>query len=431
MKPLLFLAMMTAACSWSKFDDLSDQTPVRATETPDGVSATSYGVSIVGATLPGETSGGKIAVLSSGPGNYSTLDLDPDGSSIDLGDNEKLGNHTIDSVTTKGVVLFDGVGQVALVDNSNVGTVVAVLGAPDALANDQQIPTALPPDTATFVGGLVWVGVTPTTASPANIAGNDGQNKFACQALDGALPTPMAVQPAAIALSADKAVLWVYAKTGGLFSYHVSDLEACGNAPTPVQVAPASATLKTTDTMAALPAAPNAGHLDLVVEGASTYAILTAYDSTSSATGFVDVFDITNAAGTDRDGRQRGRRAGRARCGVRHVRRHRHPRARLSEPRDREHVGRGRGRSPRIHGRRPQHRRGCHADDPEQRFESPVRPRGHDDPLQRQADRRRRCRQHGLQLLRDVAVRQTVVRDLPMPGVYALVHRAGLLSVRR
>ncbi len=282
MKKLFFLAAtsLVGACSWSQFDALSDTTTVRGNEKPDGVKATEYGVSLAGVTLPAETSGGKIAILSSGSGNYSTLKLDPGGVAQDLGDNETLGAHTIDSVTSKGTVLFDGVGQVVLVDNSNVGTVVAVSGSPDALSLDQQIPTPATPDATAFANGQLVIGVTSTGPTAGNIFSAKGTAVTSCLFTDGAA----AIAPAAVAI--DSTMLWVYTKTGALLGYPLTALDAC------VVTAPIGPT--TAKVMG--PVAANNGHLDLVTEGASKYAILTAYDTASTSTGAVQLVNITTAA---------------------------------------------------------------------------------------------------------------------------------------
>lgn len=287
MKKLFFLAAtsLIGACSWSQFDDLSDTTTVRGTEKPDGIKATEYGVSIAGATLPAETSGGKIAILSSGSGNYSTLALDPGGIAQDLGANETLGAHTIDSVTAKGTVLFDGVGQVVLVDNSNVGTVVAVSGSPDALSLDQQIPTPATPDATAFANGQLVVGVTSSGATAANIFSAKGTAVRSCLFTDGTTAgAPAAVAPAAVAI--DSSMLWVYTKAGDLFGYPLTALDTCVvGTPTGPTTAKVSG-----------PAATNNGHLAIITEGTSKYAILTAYDTAATSIGAIQLVNITTAA---------------------------------------------------------------------------------------------------------------------------------------
>ncbi len=285
MKTLLFLAAtsLTAACSWSQFDALSDTTTVRATERPDGIKATEYGVSIAGATLPGEMSGGKVAVLSSGSGNYSTLILDPGGVAQSLGDNEPLAPHTIDTVTTKGTVLFDGMGQIALVDNSNVGTIVALSGAPDALTLEQQIPTPATPDATAFVNGQLVVGVTVTQPMTANVFSARGTAVTSCVLNNGATPVAP-VAPAAIAI--DGATLWIYTKAGDLDGYPLAALETCTVA---APISPTTAKLTG-------PAAASGGHLDIVTDGSSKYAILTSFDTASTSTGAVQVVNITATA---------------------------------------------------------------------------------------------------------------------------------------
>lgn len=283
MKTLMFLAVtsLTAACSWTQFDNLADSTAVRAAERPDGVKATEYGVSIAGATPPSEMSGGKIAILSSGTGNYSTLVLDPGGVAQTLGDNEALGMHTLDSVTGKGVVLFDHVGQVVVVDNSNVGTIVAISGSPDALSNpDQQVPSPAMPDATSFVNGQLVVGVTVTQPMTANVFSVKGTAVTSCLLNDGTTT----VAPAAVAI--DGATLWLYTKAGDFYGYSLAALDACTTA---VPISPKTVKL-------AGPVAANGGHLDIVSDGASKYAILTSFDTASTSTGAVQLVNITAPA---------------------------------------------------------------------------------------------------------------------------------------
>ncbi|MEO8845981.1 MAG: hypothetical protein ABI591_32540 [Kofleriaceae bacterium] len=273
MKTIILLAL-ASGCAWTSFDDLSDQTPVRAQEKPDGNKSSDYGTALVGATMPGDSVGGKLAVLSSGPGNYSTLELDTGGKAQSVGDSETLGQHTIDSITSAASLLFDGTNQVALIDNSNVGTVVVISGSIDGLSVDQQVPTSAHPDATAFVNGQAIVGVTAATGMP-NVFSVKGTAVVTCGLIDNA---SMPLSPAAVAIDGTK--LWAYSKTGAFFGY---DLVKLDNAADCLALVPNTGA-------ATIGAAINGAHIDIV---ASKFAVVTAYDSTSSQTGSVSVIDLT------------------------------------------------------------------------------------------------------------------------------------------
>jgi hypothetical protein len=277
-KTIILLAL-ASGCSWTTFDDLSDSTPVRAQEKPDGNKSADYGTALVGATTPGDSDGGKLAVLSSGPGNYSTLELDTGGKAQSVGDSETLGQHTIDSITPAASLLFDGTNQIALIDNSNVQTIIAITGSADGLSVDTQIATPLKPDATAFVNGEIIVGVTPPVTAPGpNVYSAKGQSVVACTLVDTAA---MPVSPAAVAIDGSK--LWVYSKTGAFFGY---DLVKLDNAANCVSLAP-----NTTAVMVS--AAANGAHIDIV---AGKFAVVTAYDLTSTSAGSVSVIDLTAMA---------------------------------------------------------------------------------------------------------------------------------------
>ena len=273
MKTIFLIAL--AGCSWTTFDDLADQTPVRAQEKPDGNKSSDYGTALVGATTPGDNVGGKIAVLSSGPGNYSTLNLDTGGKAQSIGDNETLGQHTIDSITPAASLLFDGTNQVALFDNSNVGTVVVVSGNVDCLSVDQQVGTSAHPDATAFVNGQAIVGVT-APAGMSNIFSVKGTSVVNCTLIDN---VAMPLSPAAVAIDGTK--LWAYSKSGAFFGY---DLVKLDNPASCVGLVPntGAATVGT---------AMNGAHVDIV---GGKFAVLTAFDLTASTSaGAVSVIDLT------------------------------------------------------------------------------------------------------------------------------------------
>jgi len=269
-KKIFFLAALAPACAWTQFDDLADSTPARAEEKPDGVKASDYGIIVTGATVPSNTSGGTIAVLSAGPGNFSTLQLDPGGKDQNLGDSESLGQHTIDSLTGNAQLLFDGVGSIALVDNSNVGTIIAVTGNTSGLTVDTQVGTSAHPIGTAFANGELVVATEPVTGM-SNVFSVKGTAVVNCTLNDN-LGMPLAA--AAIAIDGTK--LWAYAKSGAFFGYDLAALDAPG---TCTSLAPTSA-------VAMAGAAMNGGHIDVI---AGKFAIVTSFDSTTTTTGAVQV----------------------------------------------------------------------------------------------------------------------------------------------
>lgn len=284
MKTLL-VSLLVSGCAWTTFDDLQDQTPARAEERPDGLKGTDYGTALAGATAPGDTSGGKVAVLSTGPGNYSTLELDANGKDMSLGDNETLGVHTIDTLTGNAMVLFDGTSQVALIDNSNVGTVVAVSGSADALSLDQQIPTPSVPSGAAFSNGEIVLTAPATATVTQNLFTAKGTAVVACVASSGAGGTPLLA--AGVAIANGKA--WVYTQTGTLVAYDLTTIETptgpCAS-PTP------TGSVTPTTEVTGLPVTTGGGHVDIV----GNFAIVTTYGMSSGTGGSVTVVNLTTNA---------------------------------------------------------------------------------------------------------------------------------------
>ncbi|HET9991689.1 MAG TPA: hypothetical protein VFQ65_24340 [Kofleriaceae bacterium] len=271
MKKLVLLAAIVPACSWGQFDDLSDSTPARAEEKPDGVKASDYGIGVVGATVPSNTSGGTIAVLSAGPGNFSTLELDPGGKDQNLGDSESLLPHTIDSLSNAATLLFDGVGSIALVDNSNSGTIIAVTGNTSGLTVDTQVGTPAHPTATAFANGELVVAVDSTMTVPSNVFSVKGTAVVNCTLNDNA---GMPLVAAALAIDGTK--LWAYAKSGAFFGY---DLAALDMPSTCINLAPTSA-------VAMAGPAMNGGHIDVIP---GKFAIVTAFDTNVTTTGQVQV----------------------------------------------------------------------------------------------------------------------------------------------
>jgi hypothetical protein len=272
-KRLAILYSVLSGCAWSTFDDLADKTPAQAVEKPDGIKATDYGVQIVGVTVDG--TGGRLAVLSSGSGNYSTLDFDGHGQDA-LGDNESLGVHTIDSLTGNAILLSDGAGKVSIVDNSNVGTVVNVTGPATGLVVDQQIPTSQHPDAATYAAGSKLIVVATAAAGMSNGFSATASGVISCTLLDGAAPL------SAAAVAANATTLFAWTKAGALLAYPLTAFDtpaACTN----VAGVPAGPMVT--------PAPANGASFALT----GSFAVLTSYDTAQTMTGSVAVVDLASA----------------------------------------------------------------------------------------------------------------------------------------
>jgi len=272
-KRLALLLSFVVGCAWSTFDDLSTTTPAHAQEKPDGVKASDYGVAITGATTATETSGGTLAVLSSGTGNYSTLKFDP-GGATSLGDSESLGQHTIDSVTPNAFLLTDGMGNAAIVDNSNVGTLVAIHGPVNGLNVDTQISTSQKPDAAVFAGARLLIAAAPQMMGGPNFFNVAGGGVINCTLVDNA-----AMPLSAVGMAADATNLWVWSKAGAFFTYPLTAFDGMG---TCTGLAPTSVLMPG---MAA-----NGGRVDIL----GHYAVLTAYDLPTTMTGQVTIVDVGN-----------------------------------------------------------------------------------------------------------------------------------------
>lgn len=284
MKALILSALVTG-CAWSSFDDLSDQTPARANEKPDGVKASDYGIAVVGAT-GSETTGGTIGVLSAGPGNFSTIKLNP--TSQDLGNSEALGQHTIDSLTGNATLLYDGAGKIALIDNSNSSTVIVVTGDETGLKVDTQIPTSAHPLATAYQNDKIVVA-TDAPAGMANVFTVTGGNAVVSCRLTDSVGMPLAA--AAVALDGTK--LWAYTKSGQFFGYTLSALDtATGCGGNDMNGNPVGTPLAPSTGIVMAGAAPNGGHIGIIP---GKFAVLVSYDIPSTMTGAVQVASIDAA----------------------------------------------------------------------------------------------------------------------------------------
>lgn len=282
MKTLILLAAALTGCAWTTFDDLADTTPARAEEKPDGVKASDYGIAIVGAT-GSESTGGTLGVLSAGPGNFSTIKLGA--TSLDLGNSESLGQHTIDSLSANATLLYDGAGKIALIDNSNSSTVIVITGDATGLKVDTQIPTSAHPIATTYVNDKIVVATDAPSGTPNVFVITGGNGVVSCRLIDS---VGMPISAAAVAIDGTK--LWTYTKNGQFFGYPLSGLDTpagCGG--NDMNGTPVGAPLGPNTTIVTAGAAANGGHIGIA---SGKFAVLVAYDTPSTTTGAVQVVSI-------------------------------------------------------------------------------------------------------------------------------------------
>lgn len=279
MKALAFALVLSAGCSWTTFDDLSNTTWVHAQETPDS-DQSDYAVALVNATT---NSPGELAVLSGSPANYSTLGFDASGSTNETL-SQALGVHSISTLSAHPLFIGDGAGDVAIVDKGIDGPLVVIHGTAGQLT-DSQLSSTDPVDAGAFAGSTIVVtsaGPTPTTGKPnAFLVDSTVVN---CELVEDGSGAPMA----AAALASDGVTVWAYTRDGKLIGYALSDLTtSCANSQMPGAQGPSSGKVVT-----ALPAAANGGYVALVGSPA-IFAVAVAFDSPSSMTGAVSVVDLT------------------------------------------------------------------------------------------------------------------------------------------
>ena len=370
------------------FDDLSDSTPARAEEKPDGVKSVRLRHRGHRCDHAGRIrAAARSPCLSSGPGNYSTLELDPGGKDQNLGDSETLGQHTIDSLTPAAPLLFDGDRLDRAVDNSNVGTIIAITGNADGLSVDTQVPTVRASDATAFANGeLVVARRTTAGAWPERVQreGHRGRQLHVDRQRGDAARRRRRSR---------------------------STAPSCGCTRRPARSSATTSRRSTTPATCIDPRA-DLGRRDggcrrrtaaTSTSIAGKFAIVTAFDSTTTTTGSVQVVVIV-----DRRWRSVGTPVAAAGVRQRGVRDARRTRAwscsAIRTAADRRTTGAGAVDLHSIDARRPARstrRRRRSLTIPNAGREPSVRSRGDDDELQRQADRRRRREQHRLQLLPD------------------------------
>jgi hypothetical protein len=278
-KRFILLAVALTACKWTDFDDLSDQTWVRAQDKPS-IGSTDYAVSIVGATSG--TDGGTVAVVSTDSPTYSTIQYDAKGGSK-IGDNPlKLGQHFIVSLSEKPILVSDGAGKIALVEKAIDAGQIAVVSGPASTPADLAF-AGNPPSAAVWSGAnLIIAAPAPNLTSP-NLFVVDGTTSMPSCTLTDETAGPLAA--AAIATTATH--LWVWTKTGSVLGY---DLAALATGCTTVNPATAAFTQAF---------APGSGaRIHIVDDGTKQWAILAGGSSNASTPGEVVVLDLTVADAT-------------------------------------------------------------------------------------------------------------------------------------
>jgi hypothetical protein len=269
MRTTLFLAALSlvAACKWTDFDDLSDTTWVRSTDSPN-VGSTNYAISIAGVTMG--TSGGSLAVISDDTPDYSVIDYGADGVDKIADNDTKLGQHRIAVLTDPPLFTTDGMGNVALAERSTTGGNIAVVFGPATAIAGIEFAAPAAPDAVAFAGGniVVAAGNTFYTLLPTS--------QVACASMDTTL--------AVAAMAADATTLWVWSKTGAFFSIPLTSLTPCNGG-----MLPASGTTFTTSLM------PGAGARVHLV---GPYAVLTGHPMGSRAG---EVLVVETASLTQKD----------------------------------------------------------------------------------------------------------------------------------
>ncbi len=263
---------LLGACKWTDFDDLEGETWVRSTEDPD-IGSSDYAVAIAGVSTG--ASGGVLAVVSDDNAFFSTLEYDTDGGA-DVGANPvDLGTQKIGAISEPPVFATDPTGRIGLIERSITGGNFAVLfgtaTAPVALEFAAAVNPAPTPDAAIFVpagtghdfvfaAGNSLYSIPPTGGTPVACTGMDNNS----------MPLQVA------AMDHDGTNLWVWSKSGSLFSYPLTALTPCtgGSLPTPASAF--------TPAVALMPTAGARVHV------AGGFAILTGHPTvTRSASVFV------------------------------------------------------------------------------------------------------------------------------------------------
>src|ERR1041384_3807277 len=155
MRTILFLALgtlaaSTAACKWTEFDDLSDETWVSSTEKPD-VKSTNYGVAIQRGNKTGTE--GRLAIIGANQATFSELVFDTNGDSklastaLELNSQFGVGN-----LDPQPILLADPTGDaVALVINAGGSSILVLEGTNGQINMHQVFVSPSTVDAATYM----------------------------------------------------------------------------------------------------------------------------------------------------------------------------------------------------------------------------------------------------------------------------------------
>jgi hypothetical protein len=281
MRTILFLALgalvaSTAACKWTEFDDLSDETWVSSTEKPN-VKSTNYGVAIQRGNKAG--SEGRLAVIGANQATFSELVFDANGDSklastaLELNSQFGVGN-----LDPQPILLADPASDaVALVINAGGNSILVLEGANGQINNHQVFVSPSTVDAATY---MLAPGATMNQtliASGDVVAGTfygtvpNPQPK--CKLTDGGT----AIQPKALGViragAADDVIAW--GGNGKLYRYDGAVFNGCATMQEPK--APAAV---------ATGFMPGAGSQILALSGGKI--LLQGRNNTA---GFLQVFD--------------------------------------------------------------------------------------------------------------------------------------------
>jgi hypothetical protein len=281
MRTILFitvgaLAASAAACKWTEFDDLSDETWVSSTEKPD-VKSSNYGVAIQRGNKAG--SEGRLVVIGAGQATYSELVFDAKGdSSLPATALELNSQFGIGNLDAQPILLADPGGDaVALVVNAG-GSSILVLEGSQGQLNMHQVFVS-PSD----VNAATYMLAPGATVNQTLIASGD----VVLGTFYGTVPNPQpkckltdggtAIQPKALGVvrsgPADDVIAW--GGNGKLYRYDGTVFNGCATMQEPK--APAAVATGFT---------PGPGSQILALSGGKI--LLQGRNNTS---GFLQVFD--------------------------------------------------------------------------------------------------------------------------------------------
>ncbi|MBV8758102.1 MAG: hypothetical protein JO257_12525 [Deltaproteobacteria bacterium] len=278
MKRFILFAAALTACKWTDFDDLSNQTWAHSQSKPS-IGSTDYAVSIVGVSTTGD--GGLVSVVSTDSPTYSTIQYDAKGGSK-IGDNTlKLGQHFITSLSSKPILVTDGMGDTALVEKAIDAGQIAVVSGPASQPGDLSFAGS-PPQAAAFAGKILYIAASAPGPMMPNLfivdVGAPTTPVRTCVVTDD---TAMPLSAVAVATTSDK--VWVWSKSGNVFAYDQSALGAC-TATTPIAVAAG-----TTFTPAAAFVPGTGSQMHVVQDATHQYAVLVGSSQTSGEVQVVDL----------------------------------------------------------------------------------------------------------------------------------------------